>query len=115
MTHQVDKPKVNELVLEIEELQYGNYCKGLLVSTGKLAKIYPNEISNLFISQFCHDFSGSVQSQSSQDDNYLKQILTNLFNLVGYQPIIKYMSRKSKISLQKVLKAIEKDFTFDEW
>jgi hypothetical protein len=60
LTYQPDKLRSNELVLEIEELQYGNYCKGLIVSTGKLAKVYPHEITALFISQFCHEFTSSA-------------------------------------------------------
>jgi hypothetical protein len=54
-----EKPKTNELVLEVEELMYGNYSKGLLVSTGKLAKVYANDVSNLFVSRFCYEMSSA--------------------------------------------------------
>ena len=54
-----ERPKTNELVLEVEELMYGNYSKGLLVSTGKLAKVYANDVSNLFVSRFCYEMSSA--------------------------------------------------------
>ena len=39
-----------ELILEIEELQYGHYAKALLVSTGNLVKIHPREVTDYFVS-----------------------------------------------------------------
>lgn len=36
--------KSNELVLEIEQLFYADSCKLILVSTGKLAKVYPQDV-----------------------------------------------------------------------
>ena len=60
LTHSTpERPKKNELVIEVEELMYGNYSKGLLVSTGKLAKVYANDISNQFISRYCYEMSSA--------------------------------------------------------
>lgn len=59
LTYSGEKPRTNELVLEIEELQYGGYCKGLLVSTGRLAKVYPHEVCNFFVNKYCLELSST--------------------------------------------------------
>ena len=39
----------NELVLEIEQFFYADSCKLILVSTGKLAKVFPQDVVQHFI------------------------------------------------------------------
>lgn len=41
--------KQNELVIEIEQLVFGNSCKALLVCTGSLAKVCPTEVAGSFV------------------------------------------------------------------
>lgn len=41
------------LSIELEQLFYGDSCKVLLVSTGQLAKISPQEVVSAFVEQFC--------------------------------------------------------------
>lgn len=56
------------MILEIEELVYGNSCKALLVSTGKLVKIDPIEISQYFIQNFCNSYGPSQSNIDNQID-----------------------------------------------
>jgi hypothetical protein len=93
----------NELVIEIEQIYYGNSCKGIHIYTGELAKVDPKEVAEYFYQTYCHTFSQS-------DENYLKVILSNIFQLCGYKHFIKYFKKEpgttSKISLSKVIKKI---------
>lgn len=67
---------VSDLIIEIEQLYYGDSCKALLICTGKLAKIDPKEIVNYFYNKFC--------SKYDQSEEYLKIILNNIFTICGY-------------------------------
>ena len=66
--------KDHQLVLEIEQLTYGNSCKALLVCTGSLAKVTSSELAQHFVSQCCNQYGpGSQHSgkSSDQDQKYL--------------------------------------------
>jgi len=80
-----------------------------------LAKIYPKEVAKYFIDQYCNSYgpncassinSGSCSGNDSESNQYLKQILINLFQMTGYKHFLKYLKKegKSKLSLQKVIK-----------
>ena len=115
--------KKQELSLEIEQLNFGNACKVLLVCTGSLCRISPVELSQLFISKFCNHYgpascsSAKSSEKSDQDQAYLRQLLNNIFNLNGYRHFIKYLSKQgqSKVSLQKAIKSMQKEYTQEEW
>ena len=75
---------------------YGNSCKGIHIYTGELAKIDHKEVAEYFYMNYCNSFLHS-------DENYLKVILSNIFELCGYKHFIKYFKKDptvtSKISL----------------
>ena len=101
----------NELCLEVEQIVYGESCKGVHIYTGQLAAIDPREVVDYFYSRYCHPFSG--------DEQYLKVILGNIFSICGYKDFVSYFKRDpavgSKISLQKVIKKIQQKFSEEEW
>lgn len=101
----------NELVIEIEQIIYGDSCKGIHVYTGEMASIDTKEIVDYFYDRYCQPFSS--------DEGYLKVILGNIFSLFGYKDFISYFKRDpasgSRISLQKVVKKIQQKFSEDEW
>jgi hypothetical protein len=53
----------------------------------------------------------------SNEEDYLKTILSNIFNVCGYKNFIQYFKKEggAKISLTKVLKKIQKSFSEEEW
>ncbi len=59
--------------------------------------------------------SGSSSSLASFD--YLKAIILNVFAHGGYKHVLKYLKRsgQSKLSLQKVVKQLQKKFSPEEW
>lgn len=124
----VSMRKRNELVLEIEQLMFGTSCKALLVSTGSLCKVHPQEVAAAFIQQCCNTYgtqshssqqaiSAKSSEKSEQDNSYLQQLLTNVFAITGFQNSLKFLSKKggSKTSLQKVIKQIQAKYSQEEW
>jgi hypothetical protein len=103
----VDDPetKKNQLVIEIEQIVYGTSCKGIHIYTGDVADVDPREVVEYFYERYCQPFT------TERDENYLKQILGNIFQLCGYCDFIPYFKRDpshlSKISLQKVIKKMQ--------
>lgn len=61
------------------------------------------------------DSGGSGSSKGTQE--YLRAILTNVFQYCGLRHFSKYFKRqgKSKMSLQNLLKQIQARFTKEEW
>lgn len=51
------------------------------------------------------------------EEDYLKSILANIFDLCGYHNFISYFKKEgsAKISLTKVIKKIQKTFSEEEW
>jgi hypothetical protein len=61
--------------------------------------------------------SGSTGKQKSSSTDYLKAILTNVFQYCGYRHFVKYFKRegKSKISLPYLIRKLQSSFTQQEW
>lgn len=85
-------------------------------------KIYPNELTSYMVKNFCNNYGpisekSSVSEKSEQDDAYLRQILNNVFHNSGYNILSKFLLKKgqSKISLQKLIKSIQKNYTESDW
>ena len=128
-----------ELVIEIEELKYGNNVTALLVYTGDLARIEVREVVNAFMDLHCQNKyqveaqqkskqtgssasslksvgscnSGSTGKQKNSETDYLKAVLTNVFQYCGYRHFAKYFKRqgKSKMSLTFLIRKLQKTFT----
>ena len=45
--------KKNELVIEIEQIMYGESCKGIHIYTGELVKVDQREIVEYFYNNYC--------------------------------------------------------------
>ncbi len=76
-----------------------------------MAEIDPREVVDYFYSRYCQPFTS--------DEQYLKVILGNIFQICGYKDFISYFKRDpnvgSRISLQKVIKKIQSKFSEEEW
>ena len=46
--------KKNELIFEIEQIMYGESCKGIHIYTGELVKIDQREMVDHFCNNYCH-------------------------------------------------------------
>eukprot|EP00347_Sterkiella_histriomuscorum_P003508 403364031 len=100
----------NELIIEVEQIMYGESCKGIHIYTGELVQIDQKELVDHFYNNYCHPFSKS-------DESYLRVILGNIFQLCGYNHFVEYFKNKDgpKVSLQKIIKKIQKSFSEEEW
>ncbi len=47
----------NELILEIEQVMYGESCKGIHIYTGDMVNIDYKEVVDHFYYNYCHQFS----------------------------------------------------------
>lgn len=63
------------------------------------------------------DHSSSASQKLSNQYEYLRVILINVFTLCGYKHFIKYFLRtgKSKLVLSKVVKQLQGTFSPEEW
>mmetsp|Transcript_37023 Transcript_37023/g.56771 ORF Transcript_37023/g.56771 Transcript_37023/m.56771 type:complete len:224 (-) Transcript_37023:837-1508(-) len=121
------RSEAGELFLEVEEFIFGNSCKAILVCTGKLARISHREVADYFSMMHCSNYTNisgsrsnksmSSSQRSEQDEGYLKQLLANILKGSGYHHVSKHMAREgaSKLSLQKVVRNIQKQFSDSEW
>ena len=121
----------NELLIEIEQLVYGNQCKVLLISLGNLVKITGHELQKSFVQNFTMNYGNrghfsnkssrssqmSISETSEQSEGHLNQILSNLIRLTGMQYLTSYISYKGpvKISLEKVTKQVTRQFSDSDW
>mmetsp|Transcript_14565 Transcript_14565/g.24860 ORF Transcript_14565/g.24860 Transcript_14565/m.24860 type:complete len:89 (+) Transcript_14565:1085-1351(+) len=54
--------------------------------------------------------------QSERDEGYLKQILSNVISLSGFQHLLPYYSEPLKqLSLFKVIRDLQKNFSIEQW
>ena len=59
-------------MIEIEQVNYGESCKGLLICTGELCRVDSKEIVTYFYNKYCNRYDMS-------DEGYLKALLNNIF------------------------------------
>jgi len=48
---------------------FANSCKLILVSTGQLAKVYPNEVSKHFIENYCNTYGAQGVKSIASNSN----------------------------------------------
>lgn len=60
--------------------------------------------------------NSSVCSRDEHESSqYLRQLLTNIINFSGVSVLTRFMSRTSKLSLSKVVKALQMNYSPDDW